>query len=100
MAQTLSRRDTSLLRAVAQERCEIVLDPQPVLLVDGRVFCDTAAARRLLDAGRGGLRRRGRRRRRAGAADGGERDRDQEGARQLHGARTSKTRAECEHVPR
>jgi hypothetical protein len=51
MAQTLSRRDTSLLRAVAQDRCEIVLDPQPVLLVDGRVFCDTAAGQRLLDAG-------------------------------------------------
>jgi hypothetical protein len=51
MTQTLSCRDTSLLRAIAENRCEIVCDPQPVLFVDGRVFCDTDAGRRLIQAG-------------------------------------------------
>ncbi|HEY1973082.1 MAG TPA: hypothetical protein VGH89_34380 [Pseudonocardia sp.] len=51
MTQALSWRDTSLLRAIAEDRCEIVCDPQPLLFVDGRVFCDTDAGRRLIEAG-------------------------------------------------
>jgi hypothetical protein len=47
----LSGRDTALLRAVAGGRCELEPGPMPVLYVDGRIFCDTAAAQRLLLAG-------------------------------------------------
>ena len=48
---TLSRREVALLHAVADHRCEIVRGTQPVLFVDGRVFCDADAARRLVREG-------------------------------------------------
>ncbi len=44
-------RDVALLRAVAAGRCELLSGSLPVLWVDGRVFCDTGAALRLLQAG-------------------------------------------------
>ena len=47
----LSGRDAALLRAVANGRCELEQGPMPVLYVDGRIFCDTAAAHRLVLAG-------------------------------------------------
>jgi hypothetical protein len=47
----LSRRDAALLRAVAGGRCELEPGPMPVLYVDGRIFCDTSAAQRLVRAG-------------------------------------------------
>ena len=47
MVEVLSGRDAALLRAVADGRCELEPGSLPVLYVDGRVCCDTAAARRL-----------------------------------------------------
>jgi hypothetical protein len=49
--EMLSGRDAALLRAVAGGRCELEPGPMPVLYVDGRIFCDTAAAQRLVLAG-------------------------------------------------
>lgn len=49
--EPLTARETALLRAVAQDRCEIVAGWLPELYVDGRIFCDTAAAHRLVLAG-------------------------------------------------
>jgi hypothetical protein len=49
--EMLSGRDAALLRAVANGRCELEPGPMPVLYVDGRIFCDTAAAQRLVLAG-------------------------------------------------
>lgn len=51
MIEMLSGRDAALLRAVAGGRCELEQGPMPVLYVDGRIFCDTAAAQRLVHAG-------------------------------------------------
>lgn len=47
----LSSRDRALLRAVSGGRCEFRGGCQPVLLVDGLVCADWAAARRLVEAG-------------------------------------------------
>lgn len=47
----LSHRDTALLRAVADGRCELAGSAGPVLLVDGRCCCDQSAAHRLTAAG-------------------------------------------------
>jgi hypothetical protein len=47
----LSRRDTALLRAVADGRCELEPGSWPVLYVDGTVCCDATAAHRLVRAG-------------------------------------------------
>jgi hypothetical protein len=51
VVEVLSGRDAALLRAVADGRCELEPGSLPVLYVDGRVCCDTAAARRLVSAG-------------------------------------------------
>ena len=51
MIEMLSGRDAALLRAVAGGRCELEQGPMPILYVDGRMFCDTAAAQRLVLAG-------------------------------------------------
>ncbi len=47
----LSSRDRALLRAVSAGRCGFRGGCQPVLLVDGLVCADWAAARRLVEAG-------------------------------------------------
>lgn len=49
--ELLNRRDVALLHAVADKRCEIVRGSQPVMFVDGRVFSDADAGRRLVRAG-------------------------------------------------
>jgi hypothetical protein len=49
--QLLQRRDTVLLQAVADRRCEIVYGVKPLLFLDGRSFPDRDAARRLIRAG-------------------------------------------------
>ncbi len=51
MTEDLSNRDTALLHAVADGRCEILHGSLPVLFVDGRVCCDAEAGRRLIRAG-------------------------------------------------
>jgi hypothetical protein len=51
MVGVLNRRDVALLRAAADGRCELEPGPVPVLYVDGRVFCDTVAALRLVRVG-------------------------------------------------
>lgn len=48
---TVSGRDRALLRAVADGRCELGTGCEPVLLVDGMLCADTAAAHRLVSAG-------------------------------------------------
>jgi hypothetical protein len=50
-SESLSRRDLAVLRAVAQDRCEIVSGSQPVLFIDGRLCCDADSGRRLVHAG-------------------------------------------------
>ena len=50
-SQALSRRDVAVLRAVAEDRCEIVSGSQPVLFIDGRLCCDADSGRRLVRAG-------------------------------------------------
>jgi hypothetical protein len=50
-SESLSRRDLAVLRAVAEDRCEIVSGSQPVLFVDGRLCCDADSGRRLVRAG-------------------------------------------------
>jgi hypothetical protein len=49
--QLLSRRDAALLQAVADRRCEIGYATRPVLFLDGRMFPDKDAARRLIRTG-------------------------------------------------
>jgi hypothetical protein len=49
--ELLSRRDLALLQAVADKRCEIVHGSKLALFMDGRVFPDRDAARRLIQAG-------------------------------------------------
>lgn len=51
MSIALSGRDRALLRAVAAGRCLLDADCEPVLMVDGLACADSAAARRLIDAG-------------------------------------------------
>jgi len=50
-SQSLSRRDLAVLRAVAEDRCEIESGSQPVLFIDGRLCCDADSGRRLVRAG-------------------------------------------------
>ena len=47
----LLRRDSALLRAVADGRGEIVHGGKLMLFLDGRMFPDREAARRLIQAG-------------------------------------------------
>lgn len=51
MTELLNRRELALLHAVADHRCELVRGPEPVMFVDGRLFCDADAGRRLVSAG-------------------------------------------------
>jgi hypothetical protein len=48
---TMTGRDRALLRAVAGGRCQLSTGCEPVLLVDGLLCADTAAAHRLVQAG-------------------------------------------------
>lgn len=48
---TLTGRDRALLRAVADGRCQLGTGCEPVLLIDGLLCADMAAAHRLVAAG-------------------------------------------------
>jgi hypothetical protein len=50
-SSTLSGRDRAVLRAIAEGRCQLGAGCQPVLMVDGLVFADSAAGQRLVAAG-------------------------------------------------
>jgi hypothetical protein len=48
---TMTGRDRALLRAIADGRCQLSTGCEPVLLIDGLLCADTAAAHRLVRAG-------------------------------------------------